>query len=605
MTDFQNPNQDPGSERRLLLTFALVFVVIFIAQQYISKYYKPPSPPAQKSLQSSPNQEPPASSTTPPANTAAPAQPEKKAGPAKTKAAAKAPVPIETRQASAESETVIENSVYRIAFTNRGGLAKSWILKKYKNDKRQPLELINSIAAPQFGYPLSLYTYDEGLRNRLNQSLYVATETGSDENRTLTFEYSDGGLVVSKKFQFGSNYQIRCEISVTQNGTPVSAYPVWAAGFGDETVSSSYAAGKIDINRDDKIDRTSYKKVSGGATINGPFNWAGTSDQYFAAVFLPDNPDKTALVTFHNEIRIPKNLDKPDPNDMEKVPVLGAAVGMPNGVTSERIFVGPKALDVVSDIRSYAVPAVAGVAPDGPSLEKLVDFGFFSFFAKWLFLWLRWTYEHWVPNYGWAILILTVIINIAMLPLRISTIKSGMKMQKIQPQVSAINAKYKKYKLTDPRQAEKNREIQELYKKEGVNPLGGCLPNLIQLPFLWAFYTMLGSAIELRHASWAWMHDLSAADPTHIITYMFVASMFVMQRITPTGGIDPAQQKMMQFTMPILLGVFDWNLSAGLSLYWAASNVLGIVQQLGFNRTKFGREMREHMLARAAQKKRR
>ncbi|HWC18877.1 MAG TPA: membrane protein insertase YidC, partial [Terriglobales bacterium] len=508
---------------------------------------------------------------------------------------------LPARQASTQSESSIENDLYKITFTNRGGVAKSWVLKKYKDDKGRPLELINSTAASQFGYPLSLFTYDESLRNKLNQALYVSSEDRSPGHRTITFEYSDGDASVTKKFSFGESYEVRVETSVTQKGAQVTAYPSWPAGFGDETVPSSYAAARIDINREDKVERINFKKVSGGATINGPFNWAGAADQYFAAVFLPDDPDHAVLVTQHNEIRVPKDPEKNDPNNQERVPVLGAAVGTPGGLTSERIFVGPKALDVISNVRAYSAPASVVPQPNGPSLERLVDFGTFSFFAKPLFLWLRWTYEHWTGNYGWAILILTVIINVALLPLRISTMKSAMKMQKLQPQVTAINDKYKRYKLTDPRQADKNRELQDLYKREGVNPLGGCLPNLLQLPFLYAFYTMLGSAIELRHASWLWLTDLSS--PSHLLTILFMISMFAMQQITPQAGMDPAQQKMMQFTMPILLGVFTWNLSAGLSLYWAAGNVIGIVQQIAFNRTKFGKEMRAHLQKRAMKKR--
>jgi YidC/Oxa1 family membrane protein insertase len=588
LNDFQSPNQDPGAERRLLLTFALTFVVIFITQQFISKYYKPaPPPPPQRTEQTQSSSQP---------ATAPPAVPQTNASPMKT------PVSGAVKQADAESQPIIiENDLYRITFSNRGAIAKSWVLKKYKDDKRQPLELVNPIAAPQYGYPLSLFTYDESLRNKINQALYVVNERGSGVDKTLSFEYSDGDVAVTKKFTFSHSYEVRVETSITQKGAYVTAYPEWPAGFGDQTVSPSYAAARIDIARDDKVDRNTYKKVSNGATINGPFNWACAADQYFAAAFLPDDPEHATLVTLHNEIRIPKNLDKPDPNDMEKVPVLGAAVGIPGGATSERIFVGPKALEVISDIRSYAAPASVVGQPDGPSLEKLVDFGFFSFFAKPLFLWLRWTFEHWTGNYGWAILILTLIINVALLPLRISTIKSSMRMQKLQPQVTAINEKYKRYKLTDPRQAEKNRELQELYKREGVNPLGGCLPNLLQLPFLWAFYTMLGSAIELRHAPWFWIKDLSS--PSHVLTILFVISMFAMQQLTPQAGMDPAQQKMMQLIMPLMLGIFTWNLSAGLSLYWAAGNIIGIVQQMAFNRTKFGREMRAHMQKRAMKKR--
>jgi len=585
LTDFQAPNQDPGSERRLLLTFALTFVVIFITQQVISKYYKPPAPPQrQEQIPRSSEQ-----TSAPPAPEAARATPDL------------TPANARTKQGAAETPTLIENDLYRITFSNRGGLAKSWVLKKYKSDQGQPLELVNQIAAPQNGYPLSLFTYDESLRKKLNEALYVATEDHSGEDKTLTFEYSDGEISVTKKFTFSHSYEVRLETSVARKGAVVTAYPAWPSGFGDATVPASYAAARIDIDREDKVERIALKKVSGGATINGTFQWAAVVDQYFAATFLPDDPDRAAAVTLHNEIRIPKNPDKPDPNDQERVPVLGVAVGAPGASTSERIFVGPKALDVISNIRAYSTPASISPQPNGPTLEKLVDFGTFSFFAKPLFLWLRWTYEHWTGNYGWAILILTVIINVALLPLRISTIKSAMKMQKLQPQVTAINDKYKRYKLTDPRQADKNRELQDLYKREGVNPLGGCLPNLLQLPFLWAFYTMLGSAIELRQAGWLWLHDLSS--PSHVLTIFFVVSMFLMQQITPQAGMDPAQQKMMQFTMPLLLGVFTWNLSAGLSLYWAAGNIIGIVQQLAFNRTKFGREMRAHLQKRALKKR--
>ncbi len=590
MNDFQTPNQDPGAERRLLLTFALTFVVIFITQQFITKFYKPPAPPQRQEQTAAQNPPQPAATTPRPAAAAK-----------KESTTSHAPPAAAAKQASTESPTEVENDLFKITLSNRGGLAKSWVLKKYKDDKGRPLELVNSIAGPQFGYPLSLFTYDEVLRKRLNDALYVSHESRSGKERTVTFEYSDGDLAVTKKFTFGETYEVHVETSVTQNGAPIAAYPWWPAGFGDQTVPSSYAAASVDVDRDDKVDRTAYKKVSGGATVNGPFNWAGTADQYFAAVFLPDDPDHVSLVTFHNEIKIPKNLDKPDPNDMERVPVLGAAVGNPGAVTSERVFIGPKALHVISDIHSYSAPASVVQQPNGPTLEKLINFGTFSFFAKPLFEWLVWTNEHWTRNYGWAILVLTFIIYVALLPVRISTMKSAMRMQKLQPQVQAINDKYKRYKLTDPRQADKNKELQELYKREGVNPLGGCLPNLIQLPFLWAFYTMLGSTIELRHAGWLWITDLSS--PSHLLTIFFIVSMFAMQLITPQAGMDPAQQKMMQFTMPLLLGVFTWNLSAGLSLYWAAGNLIGIVQQLGFNRTKFGQEMRAHMQKRAMKKR--
>ncbi len=222
------------------------------------------------------------------------------------------------------------------------------------------------------------------------------------------------------------------------------------------------------------------------------------------------------------------------------------------------MYVGPKSLP---DLESVNIPGLTGAEPD---LRALVDFGWLGVIARPLFLWLKWTYNHIVPNWGWAIVIQTVIINLALLPLRISQMKSMLKMQKIQPQVKSIQEKYKKYSLRDPRKAPMNEEIQALYKKEGVNPVGGCLPMVIQMPFLFAYYRMLGVAIDLRHAPWLWIRDLSAPDPWHLLPIAVILTMLVMQRTTPQAGMDPAQQKMMNVMMPVMLGVISWNLAAGL-----------------------------------------
>jgi YidC/Oxa1 family membrane protein insertase len=283
--------------------------------------------------------------------------------------------------------------------------------------------------------------------------------------------------------------------------------------------------------------------------------------------------------------------------------VLGAAVGNAYGPTSERVFVGPKALDVIEKIK--ATPMSGQSAPD---LGSLVDFGFFGIIAKPLFLWLKWTQQHMIPNWGWAIAWLTLIINLALLPLRISSMKSSLKMQKAQPIIKNMQDRYKaKMSKLDPRetarkrelQAEMNQEMMKIYKEEGINPAGGCLPLLIQMPFLWAFYTMLGATIELRHAPWLWVKDLASPDPFHILPILIVASTFLMQKSTPNPGMDPSQQKMMNLMMPLMLGFFAWNYAAGLSVYWLIGTVIAIIQQHVTNRTKFGREMREVMEKRA------
>ena len=170
---------------------------------------------------------------------------------------------------------------------------------------------------------------------------------------------------------------------------------------------------------------------------------------------------------------------------------MGAAVGNLKGPTIERLYVGPKSLQV---LESVPVPTVTGAAQD---LRSLVNFGFFSVIARPLFLWLKWTHEHIIRNWGWAIVLQTLIINLVLLPLRITSMKSMLKMQRIQPQIKAIQEKYKKYSMRDPRKQEMNKEIMDLQRQAGVSPLGGCLPMLIQLPFLFAYYGMLGSALDL------------------------------------------------------------------------------------------------------------
>ncbi len=570
-------------ERRLLLVFALTFLVIIISQPFLKKYL-PQAPPVS-----------PAQSQPQPSQAAAVAAP----------AAPAAPLNVTGKQASAEADTVIENDVYRITFSNRGAQVKSWILKKYDNEQRKPLNLVHSVAAQKYGLPLSLWTYDETLRNKLNTALYVLDSAQPVKVEKIggvftapaeiTFAYADSDVAVRKTFRFNDSYTIDVQTSVTTKGTPVTAFPMWPAGFGDQATLASYTASQIERQSGSDVERLAIKKISGGGTVPGPFDWAGVTDQYFAAVFLPNDPANTALVTLRNSLDVPKNWKDPK-SETTKIDVLGVAVGTVGGPTSERVFAGPKSLQV---LEAVGVPTITGASQD---LRALINFGFFHYIARPLFLWLKWTHEKMVPNWGWAIAIQTLIINLVLLPLRFSSMRSMLKMQRIQPQMKAIQAKYAKYSMRDPRKQEMNKELMELQRQAGVNPVGGCVPMLIQIPFLFAYYGMLGSAIDLRHASWLWIHDLSAPDPVYVLPILFVASMFFSQRMTPQAGMDPAQQKMMTFMMPLMMGFISFNLASGLCLYWAEGNLIGIVQQAIMNRTGLGREMRE-LAAKRARKK--
>jgi YidC/Oxa1 family membrane protein insertase len=566
-------------ERRLLLVFALTFLVIVLFQPVLKKYLpQAPAPPqSQGQVQ-----------TVPPTAVINQA--------AATPPGVPALNPGATKQAASESEIVVENDLYRITFTNRGAQVKSWILKKFTDDKEQPLDLVNGFGAEKYGYPLSLWTYDESQRSKLNSALYLASGSGRvSAPATVTFEYADGDVAVRKSFAFDDTYVVHVETSVVSKGSQVTAYPAWPAGFGDEATLSSYHSSQIEYQYNTTTERLAIKKISGGGTLHTPFNWAGVTDQYFAAVFLPDDSQNSAVVTLRNPLNVPKNPKNPNQQDTAPVEVLGAAVGNPAGPTVARMYVGPKAL---ATLESVPVPTVVGADPD---LRGLINFGFWGVIARPLFLWLRWI-EGIIKNWGWAICIQTLIINLALMPLRISSMKSALKMQKIQPQMNSIKEKYKKYGMRDPRRQEMNTEIGELMKREGVSPVGGCLPLAIQMPFLFAYYGMLGSALDLRHASWLWIHDLSSPDPWHILPIGIFITMLFMQRMTPQAGMDPSQQKMMNIMMPVMMGVLSWNFASGLCLYWSEGNFIAIAQQAVMNRTSLGREMREIAAKRARKK---
>jgi YidC/Oxa1 family membrane protein insertase len=589
LTEYRNPQNEPGSDKRMLLALLLVFIVLGVMQYFMPK----PKVPQQENSQQQAQPSPVAKQT--PVSTATSAPVAKS-----TPAPAVAKVPVKT--AAAETEAVLENENYRVTFTNRGASVKSWILKKYKDDAGKPFDLVNQTVAPQLGNPLSFFTFDKDLEKKLNEALYVRGEANSGGTGALTFEFADGDVVARKTFRADKEYILSVETEVVQNGQRVQAFPQWSSGLGDQLAPVSFTKAKVDYQQGNTIERkdpssggmfSGKKWIVGGQTVPGPFDWAAVADQYFAVAFLPDNPKDTMLVTLNSEAEVPKNPDKPN-EGKGNANVVGVALGNTNGPTRMRIFGGAKAVDLLESVQSH---------PGGPDLRGIYDFGTFSFIARPLFLWLKWTYQHWIYNWGWAIAFLTLVITMALLPLRISSMKSSLRMQRIQPQMKAIQEKYKRYSLTDPRRADMQKEMSALYKKEGVNPVGGCFPLLLQMPFLFAFYSMLNNAIELRQATWLWVHDLSMPDPLHILPIIIIVAMFVQQKSAPQGGMDPAQQKILAFMGPMMFGAFSWGMPAGLSIYLALSTLLGWAQQTVINRSELGQQVRKTIEKRNARKR--
>ncbi|HSY68605.1 MAG TPA: membrane protein insertase YidC, partial [Edaphobacter sp.] len=427
MAEFKNPNQQGGGDNKSLLVMMLVLVTVFFGLQYFRAKTNPQTA-SPNATQSAPAPSGPQSAAPP--STPVPTNAPTTSLPGSTSASAST---VPTVQASTEATTVVENELYRITFTNHGGQVTSWILKQYKDSDGKPLNIVHTQAAEQFGYPLSLYTYDAALTAGLNKALYVPSATGKlAAPATLTFKYSDGATQVTKTFSFDETYVLHADIEVTRNGAPIRALLNWPGGFGDQDNAQSYGGAQFDSYRNGKDEHLAAKKVSGGETINGPIDWAGVSDPFFAAIFLPSDPDTATVATLHNQLDVAKTIRRtgigsgsPAKGSIE-VPILGAAIGDTSGHTDTRIYVGPKAISVLKAIHA-ANPKV--------TLEPLLEFGFWGAIGKYLFLALQFIHAHVVSNWGWAIVILTVLINILMLPFRIKTMQNGLKMQRIQPQM--------------------------------------------------------------------------------------------------------------------------------------------------------------------------
>ena len=577
---------------RSMLAFTVLALVALLAFQY----FKPPTPPAPAQQQQTQTANQAVNQNSTPAAG-------QQAGTGQAASGASAPgSAAPTVAASAETLTVVENELYKITFTNKGAKVKSWILKKYKDSQGRPLDLVNQRAAPDFGYPLSLYTYEPALTDELNnQALYQASATGNVAAPAgIIFKYAKGPLTVTKTFMFNNSYVVDTQVSVTRSGSPVRALVAWPSGLGDQEEVAQYAASKFASSIDGKRDSTGPTKgwfsagVSGNATSEQAYDYAATIDLYFAAAFLPATPSRATVVTLHQTIQAPKDATAPNSEKFPS-PVLGLAVGDTSGVTHTRLFAGPLQFDVLANLHATAPDGLA----TGEDLKPLIQFGSLKIIAEPLFLLLRFVYGY-VGNWGWAIVICTIAFNLLMMPTRFMMMKSSLKMQRIQPKMEAIKKRYAHLKATDPKRAEMNAETMKLYKDEGINMYGSCLPLLVQMPLLYGYYRVLGNVIELRQAHWFWLPNLAISDPLHILPIVIIASMFLVQFITPSPGMDPAQRRMMAFMMPAILGFSMWNFASGLALYWATGNLINLGLQLGINRSKMGQELKALAAKRAA-----
>lgn len=616
MPEIHNPNlqaQGPGGgsgggggDMRTTSAFMLILIAGFFGYQYFFNKPQPPSPAQTQTQQ--------VQQAAPAGNSSAPSASAATTNGATTPGGVAAGGPTPAIGAALESDTTVENEFYRIVFSNRGAQVKHWILKKYFDNSGKPLDMVQAEAAARFGLPLSLFTYEPALTSQLNQALYQVTVAGTQPSATglvlaptsITFRYSANGLDAVKTLHFDTSYVISVETRVTRNGAPVRALLQWPAGLGDmeefhqggmlsaQVRTPSYFSWSLDGKQDSQV----ATKVSGNNTLNAPYQYAAVSDLYFAAAFLPDSPETATVVTLHNSIDLPSNLSDPS---SKKTPadVLGIAVGDNSGDTRLRLFTGPKSTDVLTSIHAMGPDGKA----DGPNLQPLIQFGsWLGIIAKFLYVVLRFMVEHGIGNWGWAIIAFTVLFTLLMLPARLMMTKSSLKMMRVQPKADAIKKRFAHLKVNDPKRSEMNQEIMVLYKEEGINMYGGCLPMVVQMPLFYAYYRVLQNAVELRQAHWLWLPDLSQPDPTHVLPILIIVTMFLTQYITPSPGMDPAQRRMMAFMMPIFFGFMLWHYASGLALYWGASNIIYLAMQISINQSSIGKEMHEIAARRATKK---
>ena len=570
-TSLTPPKKEMSMEMRLLVAFLLMGAVMLVTQLW----FKPPETPAVKRTeQSAPVPkagEPPLPAATPaPATTA--------------EAAPKAPVAGATPP-RVEPPFIIDTDQFRVVFSNQGATVRSWQLKNHRGNDGKPLELSNPTSGMPF--PFSLQFPNQKPATDVNWAWFK--QTADADGLGVTYEYSDGHTLVVKSFKFDkASYLSRVKTSVTTDGKPVPHMIAWRGGFGDFTLDTPGVNQRtlfFDVTTNELKEKTANDAKNGPATFSGVFSFAGIADTYFAAVFLPQNPVEMEVVTFADWVQHLPMSASAGKSEAEKTAAKAAAkpegfVGVALSAKTENafeLFVGPKDLDLLARIN--------------PKLVNTVDFGMLSFLARPLFLAVNWINDRMVHNYGWAIVLVTIVINFVLFPLKLSSMKSMRKMQALKPQIDAINAKYKNLKITDPRKGEQNQEVMGLYKQHGVNPMGGCVPMLLQIPFFFAFYKVFTVSVEMRGAPWLWVTDLSQPETLaiKILPIAMIASQFYMQKMTPQPNQDPAQARMMLF-MPLIFGYMFYWFPSGLVLYYLTSNLVSMGQQWFFNRMGTAKE---------------
>ena len=539
-------------ERRLLLAVALSLVVLTA----YSLLFAPPPP-----QQPVPTAAPTAASG-PPAM-AGPARPPAEAV-AKPQAppAALAATPAVADERERRVEVVAP--AYAVAFTNRGARLVSWALTDQRDARGRPEEMV--AAQSTAVRPLDLETGDAELDARLRGALFLPSaeelRVSGEAPQVLRFEYAGDGVSAEKAITFRASGLVAIQVSVKRAGQPLPVRLLWGPGLGNPTPEERDVRGytepqAVALLAAGGLQQIAPGKIAATGQPLGSVRWVGVESHYFAALFVAPGGAAEAQV---RPATLPAHGD--DKPVTEAVALIDANASEP-----VQLFVGAKDHQQMAKL--------------GHQLERVVQVGdWIGPIVIALMGLLRWVHVH-IGNWGWSIVVLTILINLVMAPFRHYSIVNGLKMAKLSPEMKAIQERYRKVPLMDPRRQQMQEEIAALYARHGMSMTSqmavGCLPMLLTMPFLFAFYRVLSVAVELRGAPFLWIADLAQKDPLFVTPVLMGVSMFAMQKMTPSA-MDPAQQRIMMLMPLMLAGMFFWA-PAGLNLYWLVSNLCAIAQQ--------------------------
>jgi YidC/Oxa1 family membrane protein insertase len=543
---------------RAFLAILISFVILLGYQYFFIGPAQEQVAPEQTSEQAQPEQQPPQAQITAP-----PPQ-------VQTQPAVPQPAPAAVQRPA--QEVKIDTELYTATISENGGVITSFLLKDFREERDKDAAGVNLVKTDQTqGYPLSFSWGSVVDRNTLYTFDSTEVQFDSTTNKaTLTLRgTSPGGLEITRTFHFDrTNYLIDHQVTVVNNSGQVLQ---GAAGlhqinlpFGKITKASNWLFRGPSMFGEAGLQRFKLKEFEDGPqTVKSAIDWVAYEGTYFMTGIIPTQNSQSITMNAVEEL--------------VTIDLQGALETLAPGATNTydyKLFYGPKKLTMLNEV--------------GFNLGKIVYFGWFDIIAKPMLYLLNWFYSV-VHNYGVAIILVTIILKAIFWPITQKGLKSMKNMQKLQPKVVKLKEKYK----DDPTRM--NQEMMSLYKTYKVNPLGGCLPMVLQIPVFFALYKVLLQSIELRHAPFMlWINDLSAPDRLYlgfdlpylgglpVLTLLMGASMFLQQKMTPTTA-DPTQAKIMMF-LPLIFTVMFVNFASGLVLYWFVNNLLSILQQYLINR---------------------